>query len=98
ENDDERLSLQQRGINTSIPGTPAQAMKIILEEDENPESPQLDVTGAAILQSINFPKLNKIIENEDEDDRSSEATATPLLENSTTTSGILRSKDLRSAV
>ncbi|CAF3421098.1 unnamed protein product [Rotaria socialis] len=98
ENDDERLSLQQRGINTSIPGTPAQAMKIILEEDENPESPQLDVTGAAILQSINFPKLNKIIENEDEDDRPSEATATPLLENSTTTSGILRSKDLRSAV
>ncbi|CAF5224448.1 unnamed protein product, partial [Rotaria magnacalcarata] len=42
ENDDERLSLQQRGINTSIPGTPAQAMKIILEEDENPESPQLE--------------------------------------------------------
>jgi len=31
--------LQQRGTNTNIQVTPAQAMKIILEEDENPETP-----------------------------------------------------------
>jgi len=39
EDDEERPSLQQRTTNTNTQITPAQAMKIILEEDESPESP-----------------------------------------------------------
>jgi hypothetical protein len=39
EDEDERLSLQQRSTNTSTPTAVNQAMKIILEEDENSESP-----------------------------------------------------------
>jgi hypothetical protein len=39
EDEVERPSLQQRPTNTNTPTTSNQAMKIILEEDENPESP-----------------------------------------------------------
>lgn len=39
EDDEERPSLQQRPTNTSTPTAVSQSMKIILEEDENSESP-----------------------------------------------------------
>ncbi|CAF4365395.1 unnamed protein product, partial [Adineta steineri] len=39
EDEEERPSLQQRSTNATTPTTPAQAMKIILEEDENSDSP-----------------------------------------------------------
>ncbi|CAF4924003.1 unnamed protein product, partial [Rotaria socialis] len=56
-------SLQQRSTNTNTP-TQTQAMRIILEEDENSESsPPIDQTAAAIQQSGNLPKLNKIVES-----------------------------------
>jgi hypothetical protein len=39
EDEVDRPSMQQRPINTSTPTASTQAMKIILEEDENPDSP-----------------------------------------------------------
>lgn len=42
EDDEERPTLQQRTTNTNAQQTPAQAMKIILEEDENPDSPPVE--------------------------------------------------------
>ncbi|CAF4423034.1 unnamed protein product, partial [Adineta steineri] len=49
-------------------------------------------------QLNNLSKLNKITENENEDDKSSISTTNVLNDNSSTTSGILRSKDLRSVI
>jgi len=39
EDEVDRPSLQQRSTNTNTPTASNQAMKIILEEDENPDSP-----------------------------------------------------------
>jgi hypothetical protein len=73
-------------------------MKIIPEEDEYPESPPADKIVANIQQLGNLPKLNKIVESEDEGEKSSTPNATIFTDNSTTTSGILRSKELRSVI
>ncbi|CAF3583040.1 unnamed protein product [Adineta steineri] len=109
EDEEERPSLQQRSTNATTPTTPAQAMKIILEEDENSDSPPADKTAAALQQAGNHPKLNKIVESDeedevvDEDDNLSTPNTTVFIGNgasstidSSTTSGILRSKDLPS--
>ncbi|CAF0988398.1 unnamed protein product [Rotaria sp. Silwood1] len=98
EDDEELLLLQQCTTSTNIPTTPAQAMKIILEEDENPESPLTDVTDTNIQQVINLPTVNKIVDNEDEADNSSISNPTAYIGNSTTTSSILRSKELHSVI
>ncbi|CAF1068323.1 unnamed protein product [Adineta steineri] len=111
EDEEERPSLQQRSTNATTPTTPAQAMKIILEEDENSDSPPADKTAAALQQAGNHPKLNKIVESDeedevvDEDDNLSTPNTTVFIGNgasstidSSTASGILRSKDLRSVV
>ncbi|CAM4743248.1 unnamed protein product [Rotaria magnacalcarata] len=119
EDEEERPSLQQRSTNTNTP-TQTQAMRIILEEDENSESsPPTDQTAAAIQQSGNLPKLNKIVESEEEEEKEEEDdddienddnpstpnttifishSGTATVDSSTTTSGVLRSKDLRSVV
>ncbi|CAF1173302.1 unnamed protein product [Rotaria sordida] len=111
EDEEERPSLQQRPTNPNTP-TPAQAMRIILEEDENSDSPPTDQTAAAIQQVGNLPKLNKIVESEEEDEdiEDDDNLSTPnttvfishagisIVDSSTTTSGVLRSKDLRSVV
>ncbi|CAF4215160.1 unnamed protein product [Rotaria socialis] len=116
EDEEERPSLQQRSTNTNTP-TQTQAMRIILEEDENSESsPPIDQTAAAIQQSGNLPKLNKIVESEEEEDDDDDDiedddnpstpnttifishSGTATVDSSTTTSGVLRSKDLRSVV
>lgn len=39
EDEVDRSSLQQRPTNATTPTAPTQAMRIILEEDENPDSP-----------------------------------------------------------
>ncbi|UJR28549.1 hypothetical protein I4U23_009784 [Adineta vaga] len=119
EDEEERPPVQQRSTTATTPTVPTQAMKIILEEDENSDSPPADKTAAAIQQSGNLPKLNKIVESDeegdnenggdgdgDDDDNPSTPNTTVLITNggssiidsSTITSGILRSKDLRSAV
>ncbi|CAF3952298.1 unnamed protein product, partial [Rotaria sordida] len=98
EDDEEPLLLQQCTTNTNITTTSVQAMNIILEEDENPETSSTDVIDTTIQQLTNLPKLNKIVENEAEDDLSSISNSTALIENSTTTSTILHSKDLRSVI
>ncbi|CAF2495884.1 unnamed protein product [Rotaria sp. Silwood2] len=112
EDDEERPSLQQRSTNPTTP-TPTQAMRIILEEDENSESPPTDQTAAGIQQLGNLSKLNKIVESEEEDNEDIEDDdnlSTPnttifishvgstTVDSSTITSGVLRSKDLRSVV
>ncbi|CAF4942916.1 unnamed protein product, partial [Rotaria sp. Silwood1] len=112
EDEEERPSLQQRSTNPTTP-TPTQAMRIILEEDENSESPPTDKTAGAIQQIGNLPKLNKIVESEEDEDEDIEDddnlstpnttifishAGTTTVDSSITTSGVLRSKDLRSVV
>jgi serine/threonine protein kinase len=112
----DRPSVQQRPINASTPTASTQAMKIIPEEDENPDSPPADKTAAGAIPPIgNLSKLKKIVESEeededdenvDDDDNLSTPNTTVLLshsgtttvDSSTITSGVLRSKDLRSVV
>ncbi|CAF0830654.1 unnamed protein product [Adineta steineri] len=96
--DEERPLIQPRTANINVQATPAQAMKIILEEDENPDMSPTDKMDMTIQQLNNLSKLNKITENENEDDKSSISTTNVLNDNSSTTSGILRSKDLRSVI
>ncbi|UJR20972.1 hypothetical protein I4U23_024078 [Adineta vaga] len=98
EDDEERPSLQQRTASATIPTTPAQTMKMILEEDENSEQSPTDKSDITKHQISNIPKLRKIVETGDEDNLSSLSTMTVRTENPTTTSGILRSKDLRSVI
>jgi len=122
EDDEDQPAVQLRPTTTT--GTPtttntpsqSQAMKIILEEDENSDSPPIDKSAAALQQVGNLPKLNKIVESDEEDEiegEDDENLSTPnatvlisgngignssTVENSTTTSSVLRSQDLRSVV
>ncbi|CAF0842429.1 unnamed protein product [Adineta ricciae] len=98
EDDEERPTVQQRTPSANIPTTPAQTMRMILEEDENPEPSPTDKSDMTKHQITNIPKLRKIVESGDEDNQSSISTTTVRVENPTTTSGILRSKDLRSVI
>ncbi|CAF1207401.1 unnamed protein product [Adineta ricciae] len=68
EDEEERPSVQQRSTTATTPTAPTQAMRIILEEDENSDSPPADKTAAALQQLGNLSKLNKIVESEEEED------------------------------
>lgn len=54
DDDSDRPSLQPRPTNTNTPTASTQAMKIILEEDEIPDSPPAEYENFILLR-ISFP-------------------------------------------